>query len=81
MTVVLPHDLAFPYRRHLLVIAVIAGMGASLLALSRRGVGLIDGIVHIAVAGVASFAVMGVFVTVAVKPLVGRYPRIVRSWV
>jgi hypothetical protein len=76
----LPHELGFRFRPHLLVLMLVAGAGVALLAPSGLSAGPIGRAAFIAVAIVASYLVMRVFVAVAVKPLVTTLPRIARGW-
>jgi hypothetical protein len=75
-----PHDLAFPYRPHLLA-AILAG--ALVVALvdpaSYRGDRASDAFSIVLVAA-AGYGAMRIFVWAAARPLAARWPRLVRAW-
>jgi hypothetical protein len=77
---ILPHELAFRFRPHLhaLLLAVGAGAGIALFAPFPPDVGAMVAFIPVII--IASYSVMRVFVSVAVKPLAATFPRIARGW-
>lgn len=70
---ILPHELAFRFRPHLLALLLVVGAGIALLAPFPHGTDI-----GATVAFIPAYGVMRVFVAVAVKPLAITFPRIVR---
>jgi len=75
-----PHEHAFRYRPHLLVVAVLAAAGALLLEPTTSGYGYVASIAILAVVVGLSYVVMFIFVRIAVNPLQAQYPSLVRIW-
>jgi hypothetical protein len=77
---ILPHELAFRFRPHLLALLLAVGAGIALFAPFPRGPDVGAMVAFIPVIIIASYSVMRVFVSVAVKPLAATFPRIARGW-
>ena len=75
-----PHDLAFPYRPHILVLVLVSALGVALAnPVSGRGDRASDALA-IALVAALGYGTMRIFVWAAARPLVARWPRLVLAW-
>ena len=75
-----PHDLAFPYRPHLLAVILAGALVVALVdPTSHRGDAAADAL-SIALVAAAGYGTMRILVWAAARPLAAWWPRLVRAW-
>jgi drug/metabolite transporter (DMT)-like permease len=75
-----PHDLAFPYRPHILALVLVGALGAALANPFSGGGDRASDTLAIALVAALGYGTMRIFVRAAVRPLAARWPRLVLAW-